>query len=133
MQEENNKVKKSFLQNMKAELKKVIWPTGKQVLNNTVATIAFVLLISAILVVLNFVFNFGKSRLDRKIFGIEPSNKSAITAVSGDVSGENLPETVETENEGTIEQVEETTENGETTENTEATEETNAEESVVTE
>ena len=52
MQEEN-KNKKSFHQGMKAELKKVIWPTGNQVVKSTFATIGFVLLISVILIVFN--------------------------------------------------------------------------------
>ena len=57
MQEEN-KGKKSFHQNMKAELKKVIWPTGKQVVKSTFATVSFVLLISVILIALNYAFSF---------------------------------------------------------------------------
>ena len=52
MQNEDKKVKGSFFQNMKAELKRVIWPTGKQTVKATFVTIAFVLLISAILIVL---------------------------------------------------------------------------------
>ena len=32
-----NKVKKHFFKDFKAELKKVIWPTPKQLVNNTVA------------------------------------------------------------------------------------------------
>ena len=31
-----NKVKKHFFKDFKAELKKVIWPTPKQLVNNTV-------------------------------------------------------------------------------------------------
>ena len=55
MQEEN-KNQKGFHQGMKAELKKVIWPTGKQVVKSTFATISFVLLISVILIALDYVF-----------------------------------------------------------------------------
>ena len=43
---------------MKSELKKVIWPTGKQTAKSTAVTIAFVLLISLILVILNLFFDF---------------------------------------------------------------------------
>jgi len=34
-----NKVKKHFFKDFKAELKKVIWPTPKQLVNNTVAVV----------------------------------------------------------------------------------------------
>ena len=56
MQEDKNVKKKGFLKGMKSELKKVIWPTGKQTVKSTFVTIAFVLLISLILIVLNVVF-----------------------------------------------------------------------------
>lgn len=57
MPEIENKPKRSFMQNMKAELKKVVWPSSKQVAKSTLATISFVLLIAVILVALNLVFN----------------------------------------------------------------------------
>ena len=53
---ENASAKKSFFSNMIAELKKVIWPTGQQTAKSTATTIAFVLLITVILVVLNLGF-----------------------------------------------------------------------------
>ena len=37
-----NKQKKHFFKDMKAELKKVIWPTPKQTANNTIALMVFV-------------------------------------------------------------------------------------------
>jgi preprotein translocase SecE subunit len=63
MPETENKVKKSFFQNMRAELKKVIWPTGKQTVKSTAATIAFVLLIAAILIALNTIFDIANKYL----------------------------------------------------------------------
>lgn len=57
MPEIENKPKKSFIKNMKAELKKVVWPSAKQTAKSTVVTIAFVLLIAVILVVLNLGFD----------------------------------------------------------------------------
>ncbi|MGN1297356.1 MAG: preprotein translocase subunit SecE [Clostridia bacterium] len=53
---ENNKNKKSFAKNFKAELKKVIWPTPKQLLNNTVAVLTIVLITAAIVFVLDLAF-----------------------------------------------------------------------------
>lgn len=57
--EENKKVKKekkNFLKNFKAELKKVIWPTPKQLANNTVAVITIVLITAVIVFALDFAF-----------------------------------------------------------------------------
>ena len=39
-----NKVKKHFFKDFKAELKKVIWPTPKQLVNNTIAVVTIVLI-----------------------------------------------------------------------------------------
>ena len=52
----NNKEKKHFFKDFKAELKKVIWPTPKQLVNNTVAVITIVLITAVIVFVLDFVF-----------------------------------------------------------------------------
>ena len=42
-----NKVKKHFFKDFKAELKKVIWPTPKQLVNNTIAVVVIVVVIGA--------------------------------------------------------------------------------------
>ena len=51
-----SKDKKHFMKDFKAELKRVIWPTPKQLVNNTVAVITVVLITAAIVFVLDFVF-----------------------------------------------------------------------------
>ena len=48
--------KGSFFKNMGTELKKVVWPTREQNFKNTGTVIMFVLIVTAILVVLNYVF-----------------------------------------------------------------------------
>ena len=53
------KVKKHFFKDFKAELKKVIWPTPKQLVNNTVAVITIVLITAAIVFVLDVIFDMG--------------------------------------------------------------------------
>ena len=53
---QDTKNKKHFMKDFKAELKRVIWPTPKQLLNNTVAVITVVLITAAIVFVLDFVF-----------------------------------------------------------------------------
>ena len=62
MPEVENKTKKGFFKSMIAELKKVIWPSASQTAKSTGATIAFVVLISAILVVLNLAFQYMDSK-----------------------------------------------------------------------
>lgn len=47
---------KHFFKDFKAELKKVIWPTPKQVANNTVAVITIVLITAIIVFVLDVAF-----------------------------------------------------------------------------
>ncbi|MCI8518882.1 MAG: preprotein translocase subunit SecE [Clostridia bacterium] len=51
-----NKKQKHFWKDFKAELKKVIWPTRSQVVNNTIIVIAIVLLVTAIVFVLDLAF-----------------------------------------------------------------------------
>ena len=92
MQEEN-KNKKSFHQGMKTELKKVVWPTGKQVVKSTLATISFVLLISVILIVFNYAFSFINTKWFDLVLGRKTNNtnqeqiinKSGDALESGDI------------------------------------------------
>lgn len=53
----NSKQKKSFFKDVKAELKKVTWPTTKQVVNNTVGVIVIVIITAIIVFILDFTFN----------------------------------------------------------------------------
>ena len=55
----NKKENKHFFKDFKAELKKVIWPTPKQLVNNTVAVATIVLITAAIVFVLDTVFDLG--------------------------------------------------------------------------
>lgn len=50
------KENKHFWKDFKAELKKVIWPTPKQLVNNTVAVITIVLITAVIVFALDFTF-----------------------------------------------------------------------------
>ena len=54
-----NKVKKHFFKDFKAELKKVIWPTPKQLVNNTIAVVTIVLITGVIVFALDAVFDLG--------------------------------------------------------------------------
>ena len=57
--EKENKVKnenKHFIKDVKAELKRVVWPTSKQMVNNVTAVITIVIVTAAIAFCLDFVF-----------------------------------------------------------------------------
>ena len=72
-----NKEKKHFWKELKAELKKVIWPTPKQLLNNTAVVVALVLITAVIVFVLDICFDsinkYGITKLQSTV-------KSSITA-----------------------------------------------------
>lgn len=51
------KNKKSFFKDFKAELKKVIWPTPKQLINNTIAVVVIVVITATIVFVLDVIFD----------------------------------------------------------------------------
>ncbi len=48
----------SFLKGIKAELKKVVWPTKKQLINNTAMVILLVLALAAIVLTFDMVVEF---------------------------------------------------------------------------
>ena len=69
------KNKKSFFKDFKAELKKVIWPTPKQLVNNTVAVVVIVIITAAIVFVLDLAFDlfnkYGINKLKSNIRGYD--------------------------------------------------------------
>ena len=128
MAKENNKIKeanktkkekKHFFKDLKAELKKVIWPTPKQLVNNTIAVITIVLITAVIVFALDFVFETANTYgVDALKSAIE-SNKSENTVEDGNAV-ENTEGSedanVEATNTETTEQ--NTTDEGTATENT---------------
>ncbi len=84
-EEKNNKDKKSFMKSFKAELKKVIWPTPKQLFNNTVAVLSIVIITALIVFVLDFTF--------------EAINKYGIDKIKQSVSNSTINETTNSVNE----------------------------------
>lgn len=84
------KNKKHFFKDFKAELKKVIWPTPKQIVNNTIAVLTIVIIAAVIVFVLDFVFNIFNNKVMNQL-KLNIRNKTAVE------------ETVDnnTENEGT--------------------------------
>ena len=99
---ENSKNKKSFFKDFKAELKKVVWPTPKQLVNNTVAVITIVLITAAIVFVLDLTFEtlnkYGVDKVKESITQIEDSTEETNTQTDS-----NTVTTNENSNNGTTE------------------------------
>lgn len=101
---ENSKNKKSFFKSFKAELKKVIWPTPKQLLNNTVAVVTIVLITAAIVFVLDLTFEaLNKHGVDKIKEVIGTSNSSSENTTNNTTTENNSEDenTANTENNNT--------------------------------
>lgn len=89
---DSRKEKKHFLKDVKAELKKVIWPTPKQLLNNTLAVIASVIIVGVIVFLLDLCFEkintFGIEKLKTVVQSSQNEETENMTA--DDVTDENL-------------------------------------------
>jgi len=128
MPKDSNKTKKEkkhFFKDLKAELKKVIWPTPKQLVNNTIAVITIVLITAVIVFVLDFAFETMNTYGINKLKSAVESNKtnSEITNTVEEDENTNTESTPEENNED-VDQEENsqstnTAENNESTENNE--------------
>lgn len=54
---------KGLIKDTKAELKKVVWPTKKQVINNTLTVIILVIVVSAIVLGIDLILENGDKKL----------------------------------------------------------------------
>ena len=122
MAKKENKAKKHFFKDFKAELKKVIWPTPKQLVNNTVAVVTIVLITAAIVFVLDVVFDMGNkygiSRLQNVVneqFNPAENNTTDNTTAEDNTTSDEGANNTEnnTETDGNSEE-NTTTENNET-------------------
>lgn len=118
---ENSKNKKSFWKDFKAELKKVVWPTPKQLVNNTVAVVTIVLITAAIVFVLDLTFEaLNKHGVDKIKGMIGTSNTvSDNTTAENTTSEENTTEETTEEDTESTENVTETSNEQTSTENEE--------------
>ena len=115
-----NKVKKHFFKDFKAELKKVIWPTPKQLVNNTVAVVTIVLLTAVIVFALDAVFDLGNKYGITKLQSIVDEKFNSEEEHEHKNENENEEGQVESGTEGTTSTDETTTTEGSATiENTE--------------
>ena len=133
MAKKENKQNKHFFKDFKAELKKVVWPTPKQLLNNTSAVIAIVLISAVMVFILDIAFEFVNKEVvtnlqevvNEKFNSSEDQNSSDKNTQSNSTEGnteetnseeQNTTESTEQENTTTsTDKNTETSENGEQT------------------
>ncbi|MCI8759691.1 MAG: preprotein translocase subunit SecE [Clostridia bacterium] len=96
---ENNKNKKSFFKDFKAELKKVNWPTPKQLLNNTIAVVTIVIITAVIVFALDVVFEILNKQGVDKIKEVIVTDNSVLNETTNNTTQENAS----TQNETTAE------------------------------
>ena len=116
----DNKVKKNFFKDFKAELKKVIWPTPKQLLNNTSAVVAIVLISAVLVFVLDIAFEFGNKEIVYNLQSVVNDKYNGEENANTENTENNSTETNSEESTSTEQQEDSTTtteENAETSEN----------------
>ena len=100
------KNKKHFFKDFKAELKKVIWPTPKQLINSTIAVIVIVLITSAIVFVLDLAFEslnkYGVNKVKEVVTSVNSTSSETTqnneTTVEETTSNDDNQETIDSEN-----------------------------------
>ena len=104
---DSKKEKRHFLKDVKAELKKVIWPTPKQLLNNTLAVIASVIIVGVIVFLLDLCFEkintFGIEKLKTVV-------QSSQNATLDDTTENSTVENLDADDNDTQENVEDSAE-----------------------
>ena len=104
---ENAKNKKSFWRSFKAELKKVTWPTPKQLANNTSAVIAIVVLTAIIVFALNITFEaMNKHGVDKvkELISNQTTNETTTDESNNNESSDDNSATNEADNNESADQ-----------------------------
>jgi len=120
---------KNFLKEFKAELKRVSWPTFKQLVNNTTAVLAIILLTAVIVFVLDVIFenlnNLGVERIKAIVTSSSDESSDDVENDEGNVVDDNSSEAEESLNvdggdaqDSTVEQTETSNTEGELQEQT---------------
>ena len=85
--EKNSKDKKSFFKSFKGELKKVSWPTPKQLVNNTIAVIVIVVVIAVIVFVLDLAFDavnkYGIDKIKEAVVSTSDETENTVHSETG--------------------------------------------------
>ena len=109
--EKESKVKnenKHFFKDVKAELKRVVWPTSKQMVSNVTAVITIVLVTAAITFCLDFVFeSMNRYGINKIKENVQPKQEQtqvvedgASNDNNGDANNSNEAEGNEADNQG---------------------------------
>ena len=104
---ENAKNKKSFWKSFKAELKKVTWPTPKQLANNTSAVIPIVVLTAIIVFALNITFEaMNKHGVDKvkELISNQTTNETTTDELNNNESSDDNSATNEADNNESADQ-----------------------------
>ena len=103
--EKENKVKnenKHFMKDVKAELKKVVWPTSKQMVSNVSAVLVIVLVTAAIVFCLDFVFGamnkYGVEKLKEHVQSNNQTQSQTQVVENTDESNNVEEQNAETDN-----------------------------------
>ena len=114
-----DKKKNNFFKEVKAELKKVTWPTFKKLVNNTFAVVSIVLILSVIVFILDVCFeNINKFGVEKLKSFVSNENEETTDKTGEETEEDNNFEGIDlTTDEESGEGVEENqTENSTTTE-----------------
>ena len=90
------KKQKHFFKDFKAELKKVIWPTPKQIVNNTIAVVVIVIITVIIVFALDSIFKLANNGVNVFKQSIKDKVSTNTTEIQGNVLEENTIEVEET-------------------------------------
>ena len=103
----NSKDKRHFFKDFKAELKKVTWPTPKQLANNTSAVIAIVVLTAIIVFALNITFEaMNKHGVDKvkELISNQTTNETTTDESNNNESSDDNSATNEADNNESADQ-----------------------------
>lgn len=106
----NKEYKKSFFKGLKAELKKVIWPSPKQLVNNTIAVITIVIMTAVIVLVLDLAFEsinkYGIDKIKESVQTLESntSEESNTTQEESNTSNDSSNTSVNEVDESTVDE-----------------------------
>lgn len=107
--EKESKVKnenKHFMKDVKAELKKVVWPTSKQMVNNVTAVVVIVLVTAAIVFCLDFVFGaMNKYGVDKLKEQVQKNQTQVVENKDSNVEAANNNQSESTEESSSTEEV----------------------------
>lgn len=107
--------KNSFFKDSKAELKKVVWPTPKNLVNDTATVVGIVLIVAIIVVILDFLFlNINENVILKAEEKVRNNNQNSVTT---DINA--IVNQIESQNNNPEQSNNETQENTENSENTE--------------